>query len=130
MSVRELESFGSVIPDEYVERLVAALTLTYVGYKGASYSFRRTSFYSDAAAPRIARMFEKFDNKSAEEFVKTIKTNSILKSRICHVGQLSRLRTLGNILLNKPEITSDTKIFLELLVDESRTKELYNEINK
>ena len=75
-------------------------------------------------------MFEKFDKKSAEEFVKTIKTNSILKSRICHVGQLSRLRTLGNILLNKPEITSDTKIFLELLVDESRTKELYNEINK
>ena len=130
LSVRELESFGSVIPDEYVERLVAALTLTYVGYKGASYSFSRTSFYSDAAAPRISRMFEKFDNKSAEEFVKTMKTNSILKSRICHVGQLSRLRTLGNILLNKPEITSDTKIFLELLVDESRTKELYNEINK
>ncbi|PTL32262.1 hypothetical protein C7120_12290 [Prevotella sp. oral taxon 376] len=44
LSVRELESFGSVIPDEYVERLVAALTLTYVGYKGASYSFSRTSF--------------------------------------------------------------------------------------
>ena len=75
-------------------------------------------------------MFEKFDNKSAEAFVKTIKTNSKLKSRINNVAQLNRLRTLGDILLNKPEITGDSKIFLELLVDENRTKDFYSEINK
>lgn len=129
-AVRDLEAFGSVVPDEYVERLVTALTLTYVGYKGSSYSYGRTAFYSNAAAPRISRMFEKFDNKSAEEFVKTIKSNSTLKSRIGGVAQLIRLRTLGDILLNKPEIKGDTKTFLELLVDETRTKDFYYELNK
>ena len=130
VSVKKLDKFGSVVPDEYIERLVAALTLTYTGYKGSSHKSNRTSFYSDAAAPKISRMFEKFDNKSAEAFVKTIKTNSKLKSRINNVAQLNRLRTLGNILLNKPEITGDSKIFLELLVDENRTKDFYSEINK
>ncbi len=130
VSVKKLDKFGSVVPDEYIERLVAALTLTYTGYKGSSHKSNRTSFYSDAAAPKISRMFEKFDNKSAEAFVKTIKTNSKLKSRINNVAQLNRLITLGNILLNKPEITGDSKIFLELLVDENRTKDFYSEINK
>ena len=130
VSVKKLDKFGSVVPDEYIERLVAALTLTYTGYKGSSHKSNRTSFYSDAAAPKISRMFEKFDNKSAEAFVKTIKTNSKLKSRINNVALLNRLRTLGDILLNKPEITGDSKIFLELLVDEYRTKDFYSEINK
>ena len=130
VSVKKLDKFGSVVPDEYIERLVAALTLTYTGYKGSSHKSNRTSFYSDAAAPKISRMFEKFDNKSAEAFVKTIKTNSKLKSRINNVAQLNRLRTLGDILLNKPEITGDSKIFLELLVDENRKKDFYSEINK
>ena len=130
VSVKKLDKFGSVVPDEYIERLVAALTLTYTGYKGSSHKSNRTSFYSDAAAPKISRMFEKFDNKSAEAFVKTIKTNSKLKSRINNVALLNRLRTLGDILLNKPEITGDSKIFLELLVDENRTKDFYSEINK
>ena len=103
VSVKKLDKFGSVVPDEYIERLVAALTLTYTGYKGSSHKSNRTSFYSDAAAPKISRMFEKFDNKSAEAFVKTIKTNLKLKSRINNVAQLNRLRTLGDILLNKPE---------------------------
>lgn len=129
-AVRDLEAFGSVVPDEYVERLVTALTLTYVGYKGSSYLHSRTAFYSNAAAPKISRMFEKFDNKSAEEFVKTIKNNTTLKSRIGGAAQLKRLRTLGDILLNKPEIKGDTKTFLELLVDETKTKEFYYEISK
>jgi hypothetical protein len=129
-AVRDLEAFGSVVPDEYVERLVTALTLTYVGYRGASYQYNRTTFYSNAAAPKISRMVEKFDNKSADEFVKAIKTNTTLKSRIGGVAQLKRLRTLGDILLNKPEIKGDTKTFLELLVDETKTKEFYYEISK
>lgn len=130
IAVKELEAFGSVVPDEYIERLVTALTLTYVGYKGSSYNFSRTTFYSDAAAPRISKMFEKFDNRSAEEFVNTIKENSILKARISGAAQLKRLRTLGNILLNKPEIKDDVRSFLELLVDETNTKDFYQKINK
>lgn len=130
LAVKDLEAFGSVVPDDHIERLVTALTLTYVGYKGSSFSYSRTAFYSNAAAPRISRMFEKFDNKSAEEFVKSIKTNSTLKSRISSAAQLNRLRTLGDILLNKPEIIGDTRTFLELLVDETRTKDFYYEISK
>lgn len=30
-AVKDLEAFGSVVPDEYIGRLVAAITLTYVG---------------------------------------------------------------------------------------------------
>lgn len=129
-AVKELVSFGSVVPDDYVSRLVTALTLTFVGYKGISYRYGRTEFFSNAAAPRITRMVEKFDNKSAEEFVNAIKVNSTLKSRIRTVAQLRRLRTLGDILLNKPEIKEETKIFLELLVDESKTKDIFYEIDK
>lgn len=130
LAVKDLEAYGSVVPDEYVERFVAALVLTFVGYRGNSNRYNRTAFYSDAAATRITYMIEKFDNKSAEAFVKTVKSNSELKSRIAHVGQLKRLRTLGDILLNKPEIKGDTKTFLELLVDESKTKEFYYSIDK
>lgn len=129
-AVKELEAYGSVVPDDYIQRLVTALTLTFVGYRGSSYQYGRTAFYSNAAAPRITHMVEKFDNKSAEAFVQTIKTNSTLQSRIGGASQLKRLRTLGDILLNKPEIKGDTKEFLELLVDESKTKDFYYEIDK
>jgi hypothetical protein len=128
-AVKDLEAYGSFVPDDYIQRLVTALTLSFVGYRGFSYQYGRTAFYSNAAAPRITHMFEKFDNKSAEAFIQTIKNNSILKSRIGGVSQLKRLRALGNILLNKPEIKGDTKIFLELLVDESKTKDFYYEID-
>lgn len=129
-AVKDLEAFGSVIPDEYIQRLVVALTLTFVGYKGSSNYFHRTAFYSDVAAPRISKMFEKFDNKSAESFVMCIKESPLLRSRIKNAGQLNRLRALGLILLNKPEIKGDTKIFLELLVNESKTDDFYYEIDK
>ena len=73
-------------------------------------------------------MFEKFDNKSAEEFVNTIQTNQILKARIRGAAQLNRLRALGDIILNKPEIKDNIKSFLEILVDEKQTKEFYHRI--
>ncbi len=130
LAVKDLEAYGSVVPDEYIERFVTALTLTFVGYKGSSYKYGRTAFYSNAATPRITRMVEKFDNKSAEAFITTIKTNSNLKSRISSAAQLKRLRTLGDILLNKPEIKGETITFLELLVDESKTKDFYYAISK
>ena len=126
--VKELEAYGSVVPDELVGRLVSALTLTFVGYKGSSYSYSRTAFYSNGAAPTVSKMFEKFDNKSAEEFVNTIKTNQKLKSRIRGAAQLNRLRTLGDIILNKPEIKDSVKSFLEILVDDEQTKEFYHQI--
>lgn len=71
-------------------------------------------------------MFEKFDNSSAEALIDSIKTNETLITRIRISNQLNRLRTLGQILLNKPEIRQDTKEFLEILVDQSKTKEFYS----
>ena len=127
-AVKNLEAYGSVVPDELIGRLVSALTLTFVGYRGSSYSYSRTTFYSNAAAPTISKMFEKFDNKSAEEFVNTIQTNQILKARIRGAAQLNRLRALGDIILNKPEIKDNIKSFLEILVDEKQTKEFYHRI--
>lgn len=126
IAVRSLQRLGSNIPIEFISRYVSALTLTYVGYRGSSYSFSRTSFYSDSAAPRITEMFEYFDNTSVDSFIETIKTNKVLQGRIKNTAQLNRLRTLGDILLNKPELNHDSKVFLELLVDKEKTKEFYD----
>lgn len=128
--IQKLQRFGSTIPSELIDRFVAAITLSYVGYKGGSGQYARTTFYSNAAAPRISEMFEKFDNTSADSFVETIKTNKTLKSRIRTSAQLNRLRTLGDILLNKPEIRKDTIEYLDLLVDVDRTKDFYKTIGK
>jgi hypothetical protein len=124
-AVQHLQRLGTTIPKELIGRLVNALTLTFVGYRGGSFQYSRTIFFSNAAAPKISEMFEKFDNASAEAFIETMKTNEKLKGRIKHADQLNRLRTLGQILLNKPEIRDDTKEFLEVLVDVSKTKEFY-----
>lgn len=128
--VRQLQRLGSNIPSDLIERFVSALTLTYVGYKGGSYQSSRTAFFSNSASPRISDMFERFDNTSAEAFVETVKTNKTLLQRIRHPGQLNRLQTLGIILLNKPEIRDDTREFLELLVDSTKTSEFFKELNK
>lgn len=129
-AVKDLEAFGSIVPEEYLERFVTSLTLTFVGYKGSSSYFNRTAFYSDGAAPKISKMFENFDNKSADYFVNCIKSCPLLKSRIKNAGQLNRLRALGRILLNKPEIVGDTKAFIELLVDDTKTESFYFTIDK
>lgn len=124
-AVQHLQRLGSNIPSDLISRFVTAITLTYVGYKGGSWQYARTSFYSNSAAPRISEMFENFDNASAEAFVEAIKTNEILQQRIRYADQLNRLRTLANILLNKPEIREDTKGYLELLVDNEKTKDFF-----
>lgn len=124
-AVSDLAAYGSVVPDELVGRLVTALTLTYVGYDGRSSFFSRTAFYSNGAAPLIYRMFGKFDNRSAEEFVNAIRTNAKLKRRIRHAAQLSRLRSLGQLLLDNPAIKEGVKSFLTILIDEARTDDFY-----
>jgi hypothetical protein len=129
-AVKHLQRLGSTVPTELISRFVGALTLTYVGYKGNSMSYARTTFYSDSAAPYVSEMFEKFDNSSAEAFAEFIKTSEDIQSRIRGAGQLNRLRTLGNILLNKPEIRDDTKSFLQILVDVEKTKEFYAQLRK
>lgn len=129
-AILKLQRLGSNIPENLIDRYVCALTKTYVGYKGGSAYYSRTSFYSNSAAPRISEMFEDFDNNSAESFVKAIKTDKELKKRISHMNQLNRLRSLANILLNKPEIRHDTKEFLEFLIDDTKTKDFIYSLSK
>ena len=119
-----LERLGTNIPDELVSRYVAALTLTFVGYQ----AFGRTTYYSFTASPVIRRLFEKFDDKTAQEFVNIIKSNRSLKNRIKYPGPLARLRILANILLNRSELRSDVREFLEVIVNEKRTGDFLEEI--
>lgn len=127
-AVRYLQRLGSNIPNELIARYVSALTLTYVGYKGNSIQYSRTSFYSNSASPIISEMFENFDNSSVEAFITTIKTNKVLQGRIKGTAQFNRLRTLGDILLNKPEIRDVLRSFLETLVDSEKTQEFFESI--
>jgi hypothetical protein len=65
-AVSELQRFATDVPSELIPRYVAALTRTYVGYKGSSSrGFSRTNFYADAAAPVIAKLFAVFDDNLA-----------------------------------------------------------------
>lgn len=129
-AMREIERLGTVIPVDFVERLVKAMTLTYVGYRGLSYHYSRRDFYSNSAAPRISRMFENFDINAVDAFIKSIRETQKLKNRIQDKAQLDRLRSLGDILLNKPNLRAEQVEFIELLVDEKRTKDFYGEIRK
>lgn len=127
--VAKLERFGSSVPVDLMSQFVSALTLTYVGYRGSSYNWARKDFYSNAAAPIIARMFEGFDDTATRAFVDVVKSNEKLQSRIAHAGQLQRLRSLGSILLNRPSLPNDLKQFLELLVAEDKTNQFFILIN-
>lgn len=126
--IKKLDKLGSVVPLELVPRLVEAMTLTYVGYKGYSNQFERSNFYSNSAAPRISKMFERFDRTAINAFIDTVKENKVLKSRIKFRGQLDRLRSLGDLLLSKQTLDEDQISFLELLVDEKSVDQFYKSI--
>ena len=128
--VRELRGLGTNIPAKLTTRYVSALTHTFVGYKGSSVQYSRTSFYSDAAASTINTMFHSFDNAAADAFVETVRSSQKLQRRIKDTGQLARLRTLGNILLEKENLDEDASEFLKLLVDEESTGEFYESLRR
>ncbi len=129
-AVSYLERLGTIIPDELIPRYVASLTLTFVGYRGGSFQYSRTDFYSNAAAPIIKKLFNRFDDRTTEEFVNVIKTNSTLRTRIRYPEKLKRLRELATILLNRPKLRDDIEEYLELVVDVDRTKEFIKTLEK
>lgn len=129
-AMQKLERLGTVIPTDLVVRLVKAMTLTYVGYKGSSMRYSRTDFFSNSAAPRISRMFTNFDLNAVDAFIKTIRETQKLKNRIRHKGQLDRLRSLGSIILHKQNLRDEQISFLELLVAEQKAEDFYEDISK
>lgn len=125
---KQLQPFARFMPSELLPGFVEAITRTYVGYKGSSYSYARKNFYSNAAAPYIKEMFESFDSEATDCFVELVKTDAALRRRISEKGQLDRLRVLGNILLESEIASADAAKFLEKLCDEEKTEEFFTKV--
>jgi len=118
-AVTKIKELGNVISDEMQPRLISALTLSYIGYSG---------YYSFDASPKILDIFKKFDMKSAELFVETVKNNDKLKTRITNTKTLIRLRNLANTILSNVQVKEYTQEFLELIVDNTKTSLLFKQI--
>jgi hypothetical protein len=128
--VRQLEPYAAFIPESLLEDYVRALVMTYVGYTGGSSRYSRTDFYADAAALRIPTMFQAFDDKAGAAFVEAIRGNSLLRSRITDPAKLNRLRSLGNIVLEKVSSRFSDREFLEALVDPEAEKKFIMSLGK
>lgn len=124
--VKQLQPLARFIPEDLRFSFVQAVTRAYVGYKGGSSSFARTTFYSNGAAPHIKEMFQSFDSASTDAFVEVLNSDSLLRRRIKEKGQLDRLRVLGNILLESGIASPETTEFLEKLCDEGHVDEFFS----
>lgn len=118
--VDELAPYASLIPPEVLSDYVYGLVHTYVGHMGHSFQYSRSDFYADQAAMQIPEMIRIFDDRAAEYFVECIKQSEILKSRIQNPVKMRRLRSLGNIVLEKVSQGFSDKAFLEALVNEDQ----------
>lgn len=128
--VKELSAYASQIPPALVEDYVWSLTQTYVGHTGGSAYFSRTDFYANTAATYIPTMFEAFDDTAVEAFVLTLKKNSSLKRRIDNPTKLNRLRSLGNIALERASSQHSGRDLLEKLVTPEREPEFMEAIRQ
>lgn len=126
----ELEPYAPYIPEELIDDYVWGLTHTYVGRIGSSLYFSRTDFYANEAAIRIPRMFEKFDDNAASSFISCVKTSDLLRDRIKNPTKLSRLRSLGNIVMEKVSNKFKDRDFLEKLVDETKEEAFFKGLKK
>jgi hypothetical protein len=126
--VRELSAYASQIPPTLVQDYVWSLTQTYVGHIGGRAYFSRTDFYANGAATYIPTMFEAFDDTAVEAFVYTLKTNTTLKRRIDNPTKLNRLRSLGNIALERASSNHPGRDLLEKLVTPEREPEFIDAI--
>lgn len=120
-AVKHLRKLGTVIPDDLRYKYVSTLTKTYVGHAGT---------YSYTASPLIIELFGLFDLNLVENFIELIKTDPQLKRRIKeNARQLGRLRNLANVLLSDAIVQEDSKKFLELLVNTSKTNDFFKKID-
>ena len=128
--VKELFAYASQIPPALVTDYVWSITQTYVGHIGGSPRYSRTDFYANDAAAYIPTMFEAFDDTAVEAFIFTLKNNSTLKRRIEYPTKLNRLRSLGNIALERASSNYSGKDLLEKLVTPDREPEFIEAIRK
>lgn len=123
-----LSPYAAQIPPGLIEDYVMAITLVYVGWTGYSRQFSRTNFYADHGAPYVPDMFGVFDDAAIDAFITTLKTNTMLRSRIENPTKLDRLRSLGNIALNKASAHHAGRDILMKLVDPAREGEFWEAI--
>lgn len=128
--VRQLEPYAAFIPDGLLQDYVRALVMTYVGYTGWSGAYNRTDFYANGAALLIPKMFQAFDDKAGAAFVEAVRDNAILRQRITDPVKLNRLRSLGNIVLEKVSQKFADRAFLEALVDPDSEKKFIGFLNR
>ncbi|WP_203288181.1 hypothetical protein [Metabacillus sp. cB07] len=128
--VKELERFAGSVPIELLYKYVNALTQTYIGHVGGSANYSRTDFYANGASIRIPGMFEKFDDAAADAFIDALKTNKKIKKRIKNPAKLRRLRSLGNIVLERVSENYQDKSILLNLIDETKEKEFFESIKQ
>jgi hypothetical protein len=127
-AVRDLEIYAPYIPLDLLPGYVSALTHTFVGHMGSSAYYARRDFYADGAALLIPKMFEAFDDRAAEAFVEAVKSSKILRTRLHYPAKLSRLRALGNIVLEKVSEAFPQRDFLEALSDESKEERFFRKL--
>lgn len=125
-AVKALVPYSSLIPETLLLQFVSSLTKTYVGRMGSSARWARTDFYADGAASYIPEMFRKFDSEAISAFIQGIKDSELLKGRIQTPAKMRRLRTLGNIVIERVTATFTDLKFLEALCDETREKEFFD----
>ncbi len=124
--VKQLLPLARFIPDNLRTTFIGAITKSYVGYKGSSYNYSRTNFYSDGAAAYIKEMFQSFDSASTDCFVEVVSQDALLRRRIKEKGQLDRLRVLGNILLENEIASPEALKFLKGLCDEKNAEKFFS----
>lgn len=126
--VKDLADYAGQIPPDLVQDYVWGLTQTFVGYVGGSAQYARKDFYANVAATHIPTMFEAFDDTSVDAFLHTLKNNTVLQRRLDNPTKLNRLRSLGNIALERASAQHTERKLLEILVDPDREPELITAI--
>lgn len=119
-----LAPYASLIPHEILTDYVYAIIHTYVGYVGYSLQYSRSDFYADEAGIQIPIMMQAFDDRAAEAFIECIKNSQVLRERIQNPAKMRRLRSLGNIVLERVSQGFKGLPILEALADE-KNEELF-----
>lgn len=127
--VRALKPYAAQVPPDLLLDYVWALTQTYVGTVGYSMQYARTDFYANGAALAIPEMFEFFDDRAAEAFIRCIRKNDTLKRRIQDPTKLDRLRSLGNIVAGRVSPNFSDKAALKALVTPGKEKDFFKLIS-
>ena len=126
----KLLPYSSYIPQELLKKYVEVITRSYIGYNGSSYHFARTDFYANGAATIIPDMFKKFDDMATEFFIDYLRTDRDIRHFLRTASKLRRMRTLGEILLERISTNFDHKGILMLLVDEEKEGEFFESLKK